>query len=76
MWSSKNKRGGTGSSRQLEIYSEHIQQFLIYLPRQKSGAVDLAWQRRLATTVESASAARVAAYDRLEEAKRLVEEAI
>ena len=66
----------SGSSGQLEIYPEHIQQFLIYVPRQKNGAVDIAWQKRLATKVEAASAAKVAARIQLEEAKRLVEDAI
>jgi hypothetical protein len=48
----------------------------IYLPRQKNGSVDLAWQERLAAKVESATAAKTAARAKLEEAKRLVEEAL
>lgn len=60
----------------MEIYPEHIQQFLIYLPRQKNGAVDLAWQKRLAAKVEAATAAKAAARAKLEEAKRLVESAL
>lgn len=66
----------TGSSGQLEIYPEHIQQFLIYLPRQKNGTVDIAWQKRLAAKVQTATAAKAAARAKLEEAKRLVEDAL
>lgn len=66
----------TGSSGQLEIYPEHIQQFLIYLPRPKDGAVDIAWQKRLAAKVEVAIAAKAAARTKLEKAKQLVEDAL
>ncbi len=66
----------TGSSGQLEIYPQHIQQFLIYLPRTKAGGIDLAWQEKLAVKVETATRAREEAKTKLAEAKRLVEEAI
>lgn len=66
----------TGSSGQLEIYPVHIQQFLIYLPRKKNGTFDLEWQERLAAKVETSAAAKTAARAKLEEAKRLVEEAL
>lgn len=66
----------TGSSGQLEIYPEHIQKFLVYLPRQKNGQVDIAWQKRVAAKVKGATAAKVAARGMLEKAKRMVEEAL
>jgi hypothetical protein len=66
----------TGSSGQLHLYPQHFGQFLIYLPRQKNGDVDLAWQKRLAAKVEAATAAKVAARAKLEEAKQLVETAL
>ena len=66
----------TGSSGQLHLYPQHFAQFLIYLPRQKNGKVDMAWQKRLAAKVEASTAAKVAARAKLEEAKRLVEEAL
>jgi hypothetical protein len=66
----------TGSSGQLEIYPQHIQKFLIYIPRKKNGDVDLAWQKRLAAKVEASAAAKVAARAKLDEAKQLVEESL
>jgi type I restriction enzyme M protein len=66
----------TGSSGQLEIYPQHIRQFLILLPRTKAGGIDLAWQEKLATKVETATHAREKAKSKLAEAKRLVEAAI
>ena len=53
-----------------------IKKLHIYLPCQKNGTVDLAWQERLAAKVESAAAAKTRARAKLEEAKRLVEEAL
>jgi type I restriction enzyme, S subunit len=66
----------TGSSGQLEIYPQHIQRFLIYLPRTKAGAIDLTWQEKLAAKVETATHARDNAKTKLGEAKRLLEEAL
>src|SRR5262249_21179742 len=66
----------TGSSGQLEIYPQHIQQFLVFLPQQKNGFVDLEWQRRLAAKVEAVSLARSTSNQKLEEAKKLVEDAL
>lgn len=66
----------TGSSGQLEIYPVHIQQLLIFLPRTKSGDIDIAWQQNLADKVETATRSREEAKVRLAEAKRLIEEAI
>lgn len=66
----------TGSSGQIEIYPEHIRQFLIFLPCQKNGTVDLAWQEALGAKVKAAGEAKAVAGAKLEEAKRLVERAI
>jgi type I restriction enzyme M protein len=66
----------TGSSGQLEIYPNHIAQFLIFLPKQSNGKTDMAWQERLAAKVEAAASAKAAARAKLEEAKRLVEDAL
>jgi hypothetical protein len=66
----------TGSSGQLEIYLQHIQQFLVFLPLTKRGAIDLAWQKKLAAKVETATRAREEAKAYLAEAKRLVEEVL
>lgn len=73
---SQSEQFQTGSSGQLEIYPEHIQQFQVFLPRNKNGSVDLAWQERLAAKVQASTAAKAKARIKLEEAKRLVEEAI
>lgn len=65
-----------GSSGQLELYPQHIMQFLIYLPKNKNGSIDIEWQKKLADKVISASKAKAEAQAKLEEAKRMVEEAI
>jgi type I restriction enzyme S subunit len=65
----------TGSSGQLEIYPQHISQFLVFLPLQTNGKLDLVWQQRLVAKVESAAGAKAAARAKLEEATRLVEDA-
>lgn len=65
-----------GSSGQLELYPQHIMQFLIYLPKNKNGSIDLEWQNKLASKVISASMAKAEAQAKLEDAKRIVEEAI
>jgi type I restriction enzyme S subunit len=66
----------TGSSGQLHLYPQHFAQFIIYLPRKKNGDVDIAWQEHLVAKVEAATAAKVAACAKLEEAKQLVEDAL
>jgi type I restriction enzyme S subunit len=58
------------------LYPRDLKQVLIPLPRQKNGEVDIAWQKRLAAKVEAATAAKVAARAKLEEAKHLVEDAL
>ena len=72
----QSEQSQTGSSGQLEIYPCHIEQFLVFLPRTKSGAIDLAWQKELADKVEAATRAREGAASKLAEACALVEKAI
>lgn len=66
----------TGSSGQLHLYPQHIQGILVFLPRDKKGNIDMAWQRKLADKVIGASTAKQEAQVKLAEAKRLVEAAI
>jgi len=66
----------TGSSGQLEIYPQHITEIFVYLPRNKDGSIDLAWQQRLADKVVGASQAKQQAQAKLAEAKKLVEDAV
>lgn len=66
----------TGSSGQLHLYPQHIAQFLIFLPRTKTGQIDLAWQETLAAKVETAALAKIEAREKLDAAKRLVEAAV
>lgn len=66
----------TGSSGQLEIYPQHIQEILVYLPRNRDGSIDLAWQKKLADKVVGASQAKQQAQEKLAQAKKLVEDAI
>lgn len=64
----------TGSSGQLEIYPQHIEDILVFLPRNKNGSIDTAWQRKLADKVTGASRAKQDAQAMLERAKKLVED--
>jgi type I restriction enzyme M protein len=66
----------TGSSGQLEIYPQHISEIEVFLPRNKNGSNDLAWQKKLAEKVVGASTAKQEAQAKLAEAKRLVETAL
>lgn len=63
----------TGSSGQLHLYPQHVRDLLVFLPRNKNGSIDLAWQRKLADKVTSASRAKQEARIKLDQAKRLVE---
>src|SRR5205823_958950 len=58
------------------LYPRDLKTVLIYVPRTKSGEIDLAWQEKLAAKVETATRAREEAKTKLAEAKRLVEDAI
>jgi type I restriction enzyme M protein len=66
----------TGSSGQLEIYPQHIQEISVFLPRNKNGSIDLAWQKKLADKVIGASTAKQEAQAKLAEAKGMVEKAV
>ncbi len=66
----------TGSSGQLEIYPHHIQAILTFLPRDKKGFIDMAWQQKLADKVIGASNAKQEAQAKIVKAKRLIEEAL
>lgn len=66
----------TGSSGQLHLYPPHIKEFLIYLPRNRDGSIDLEWQKKLADKVLGASQAKIQAQEKLAQAKKLVEDAI
>lgn len=66
----------TGSSGQLHLYPQHIKEFLIYLPRNRDGSIDLAWQKKLADKVVGASQAKQQAQEKLAQAKKLVEDAV
>jgi hypothetical protein len=68
-------RAASGSA-QRHIYLRDMEKFLIFLPQGKDGKVDLAWQQHLAAKVEASVAARATASAKLEEATRLVEEAL
>lgn len=72
----QTERHQTGSSGQLEIYPAHIEEFLVFLPRNKSGAIDLEWQRKLGNKLSTALSARVTAGERLANATLLVEQAV
>lgn len=63
----------TGSSGQLHLYPQHIKQFLIYLPNDSKGKIDLKWQQKLADKVIQASTAKKEAQELLEKAKTIVE---
>ena len=66
----------TGSSGQLHLYPEHFDTFVVFVPRNDDGTVDIAWQQRLADKVQEASAAKERAQEKLNAAKQLVETAI
>ncbi len=66
----------TGSSGQLHLYPQHVKDMLVFLPHNKDGSIDLAWQRKLANKVTSASRAKQEARFKLNQAKKLVEDYI
>lgn len=63
-------------SAQRELYPNDLMQFSIYIPKSKNGSIDLDWQKKQADKVISVSNAKTEAQAKLEEAKRMVEEAI
>lgn len=66
----------TGSSGQLHLYPQHIQEILVYVPKNKDGTVDIAWQKKLADKVIGSSTAKQNAQTKLLQAKTLVEKAV
>lgn len=64
----------TGSSGQLHLYPQHVKDMLVFLPRNKDGSIDLAWQRKLSDKVTGASRAKQEARIKLNQAKKLVED--
>ena len=65
----QTERGWTGSSGQIELRREVIQDYVIWKP-------DLALQLRIREMVEKANVARLEAHRLLEDAKRRVEEMV
>lgn len=63
----------TGSSGQLEIYPHHIEDILVFLPRDRNGSVDLPWQRMLVDKVLAARLVKQETRDKLLAAKSLIE---
>jgi type I restriction enzyme M protein len=66
----------TGSSGQLEIYSKQIKEILVFLPRNKDGSIDTAWQKKLAQKVIEASTTKRYSQKLIEEEKQVIEESI
>lgn len=58
------------------LYPRDLKNVLVYMPRNKSGEVDLVWQEKLAAKVEASVLARERAKAKLAEAKKLVEDAL
>ncbi len=63
----------TGSSGQLHLYRRYVRQFLIYLPFDGNGNIDIRWQDKVVQKIVMASAAKTEAQAKLNEAKALVE---
>ena len=59
-------------SAQREIYPQDITKYQIFIPNDKNGKPDLAWQKKLADKIISANKAKTDAKKKLEEAKSLV----
>ena len=58
------------------LYPRDIKEISIFIPRDKSGKPDLAWQKKLADKVVAANEAKKSAKQKLQEAKNLVENEI
>ena len=67
---SKQRMRGTA---QHYLYPRDIKEISVFIPRDKSGKPDLAWQKKLADKIIAAYEAKKSAKQKLEEAKRLVE---
>ena len=58
------------------LYPRDLKNVLVAIPCNQNGTFDLEWQKRLAAKVKASIAAKQKARQQLEEAKRLVEEAL
>ncbi|KKQ55473.1 MAG: hypothetical protein US74_C0029G0007 [Parcubacteria group bacterium GW2011_GWA2_38_13] len=58
------------------LYPRDIKKIQVFIPRDKNGKPDLAWQKKLSDKVISANKAKIDAEQKLEEAKQLVEKEI
>jgi hypothetical protein len=58
------------------LYPRDLKNVLVYVPCNKSGEIDRAWQEKLAAKVAASSRAREQANAKLAEAKNLVEDAL
>jgi hypothetical protein len=72
----QSEQAQTGSSGQIEIYPTHITKFLVMLPRQRNGAVDIGWQRQIVAKIDDAVAGRAASAAKVDHAKLLVDAAL
>lgn len=70
---SKQRMRGTA---QHYLYPRDIKEISVFIPRDKSGKPDLAWQKKLAEKVIAANEAKKSAKQKLQEAKKLVEKEV
>lgn len=63
-------------SAQREIYPQEIVRYKIFLPRDKNGKSDLAWQKKLAEKIVAANETKKFVKQKFQEAKNLVEDEI
>lgn len=66
----------TGSSGQLHLYPQHLEEILVFMPRNRDGSIDIAWQKKMAEKVSGSGRAKQDALAKLEEAKKLIEKSI
>lgn len=55
---SQSEQHQSGSSGQLELISDHIQEFLVFIPKNSDGKIDIDWQRKLGNMVKKAEKAK------------------
>ena len=78
-----NSPAGTLQSNQLKrgtspfyLYPRDISNVDVYVPRNRDGSIDVAWQKALADKMQQAGTAKAKAREKLDEAKRLIEDAL
>lgn len=71
----QSEQAASGSA-QRHIYPKDLMHFIIYLPIDKKGAIDLEWQKKLADKVIRASKAKNEAQAMLDKAKKIIEDSI